>query len=287
MKHFLIITTIAMLAISAYAEDEYELDCQINYAKRERDEKRQASGQTCQRQAKSCQTCQAKQKPVTQVRDCPTCRIKTPKLTLPVIPIVPRITIPGVAFPHRAISTNTNEAPRASIKMIPSLQAAHLRNTCADGSGTVHGTAFPIAPHLLLTAAHVLDEPGTITVDGIPARVIKVDRINDLAIIDAPLDQAENMTPVTFGDTTENPTEIVGCPYGTDAHVIGASPCKYGHDFAKTNGDQLGSSGAPIFSGNYVIGIVISVLQQDHSVVHFVTADTITRFIKGVKGVQQ
>jgi hypothetical protein len=80
-------------------------------------------------------------------------------------------------------------------------------NACGLG---IEGSGWVAAPHLVVTAAHVVAGAGGIRVDGHPAKAFAVDRANDVAVLDVP---GLSARPLPFADAHPGqPVAILGYP---------------------------------------------------------------------------
>jgi S1-C subfamily serine protease len=103
--------------------------------------------------------------------------------------------------------------PNPGVLAEPAVRAARpsvVKVTATACGLGVEGSGWVAAPHLVVTAAHVIAGAGGIEVDGIPAKPFAVDRSNDVAVLDAP---RLNARPLPFADPhADESVAILGYP---------------------------------------------------------------------------
>lgn len=142
----------------------------------------------------------------------------------------------------------------------------------SGGKPTALGSAFLVAPHTLVTNAHVVDAGAPVLAVGpvrVPLKVVRVDEKNDLAILSVDIDLTSS--PLSLSSAAAVPGEqvyAIGNPEGLqntisqgivsgirqiDDHDLLQVTCPISH----------GSSGGPILnSGGEVIGVAVGMLED-------------------------
>jgi S1-C subfamily serine protease len=104
-------------------------------------------------------------------------------------------------------------APNPTVLAEPAVRAARasvLRVTDTACGLDVEGSGWVAAPHLVVTAAHVVAGGSGILVDDDPARIYAIDRQNDVAVLDVP---ALTARPLPMGASRAgNEVVILGYP---------------------------------------------------------------------------
>ncbi len=152
---------------------------------------------------------------------------------------------------------------------------ANIVKVLASGNCTAEseseGTAFYVAPHEVLTNAHVLAGHTTFSVNGHPAEVALYDPENDLAVLRVP---SQSATPYSFVNglpATNTKIQVIGFPLnGTRTRAVG-----YVEGELKGQGRDIynqkviaktvialevninpGNSGSPVLANGQVVGVI-------------------------------
>jgi S1-C subfamily serine protease len=115
-------------------------------------------------------------------------------------PLISGPTAPTAPVDRRVLQSSGVAIARRSVVRV---------RTTACGLG-IEGSGWAVRPHLFVTAAHVVAGGSGITVDGHAARVVAVDRRNDVAVLRVPGLLA---VPLRFADPHDgDPVAILGYP---------------------------------------------------------------------------
>ena len=166
------------------------------------------------------------------------------------------------------------------------------------------GTAFPIAPGRLMTAAHVVRDSDSIAVvnhkgERVPAEIVMCDPDHDIAV---PFTLSFDAKALTFGTAeagdaavvvgfpddgplTFSPTRIRQRLEWQSADVYGNG--RYTHDAYQVRGEiRGGNSGGPMFAEDgSVLGVVVAWSRADPDTGYVLTADQVSDALSvGVSG---
>ena len=157
------------------------------------------------------------------------------------------------------------------------------------------GTAFPIAPDRLMTAAHVVRDSDSIAVvnqqgERVPAEIVICDPDHDVAVLAAPGFDAKALTFGTAeagdaaavvgfpddGPLTFSPARIRQRLEWQSADVYGNG--RYTHDAYQVRGKiRGGNSGGPMFAEDgSVLGVVVAWSRADPDTGYVLTADQVS-----------
>jgi S1-C subfamily serine protease len=156
-------------------------------------------------------------------------------------------------------------------RLSPNGPSAILKVLASGCSGTHQGTGFFIAPHLVVTNAHVVAGATNVTVGGVTAQVASFDPVNDVAVLRVPI----TGTPFSFGAIPSSGAkgEVIGFPLDgqrtispsiVDGEITAESRDIYDKQtFARTvlvvySNIEPGNSGSPVLVRGQVTGIVFS-----------------------------
>ncbi len=135
------------------------------------------------------------------------------------------------------------------------------------------GTAFFVAPHEVVTNAHVVAGHTTVTVAGSLAQVALFDPVNDIAVLRVP---ARTEAPLRFSNRVPaqgTPVQVIGFPLNAtrtgspgyvEGEITGQGRDIYNRDLitrtvlALEVNVQPGNSGSPVLTGAFVAGIIES-----------------------------
>ncbi len=142
----------------------------------------------------------------------------------------------------------------------------------SSGSPTALGSGFLVAPHLLITNAHVVDAGDPVLAVGpvrIPVKVLRKDEKNDLALISVSVDLTSNALPLASGVTTPGQQVFaIGNPEGLEKTisqgiVSGLRKRDDRNLIQITSPISHGSSGGPILdaAGN-VVGVAVGLFEE-------------------------
>jgi S1-C subfamily serine protease len=184
--------------------------------------------------------------------------------------VAPTVPSSGSA-PKLGKSTWSPRSPSQIVKV--------LAMGCPD---THEGTAFFIAPHLVVTNAHVVAGATSVTVAGVAAKVALFDPVNDVAVLR--VSALTNAAPMTFQSTAPSSgahAEVIGFPLDgqrtISPSVINGEITAESRDiydkstFARTvlvlySNIEPGNSGSPVLVHGDVTGVVFSKsLSQDET----------------------
>lgn len=143
-----------------------------------------------------------------------------------------------------------------------------------DSTGTpgALGSAFLVAPRLLVTNAHVVEAGSPVLAVGpvrIPLKVLRTDKKNDLATLSVDVDLTSKPLPLAAG--TVSPGEqifAIGNPEGLEKTIsqgiISGLRIRDGRNLLQiTSPISHGSSGGPILNGQgEVVGVAVGMLQD-------------------------
>jgi tetratricopeptide (TPR) repeat protein len=142
----------------------------------------------------------------------------------------------------------------------------------STGNPDALGSAFLVAPRLLVTNAHVVEAGNPVLAVGpvrIPLRVLRTDKINDLATLSVDVDLTSK--PLPLATATVSPGEqifAIGNPEGLEKTIsqgiISGLRVKDGRNLLQiTSPISHGSSGGPILNAKgEVVGVAVGMLQD-------------------------
>lgn len=142
----------------------------------------------------------------------------------------------------------------------------------STGKPSALGSAFVVAPHLLITNAHVADAGSPVLAVGpirVPLKVLRSDEKNDLALLSVDIDLTS--TPLALASAQATPGEevfAIGNPEGLENTIsqgIVSGLRKMGdRDLVQiTSPISHGSSGGPILNANgEVVGVAVGMLED-------------------------
>jgi hypothetical protein len=145
-------------------------------------------------------------------------------------------------------------------------------------------TGFVAAPGLIVTVAHVLDGGGTVRVEGDAPRraeVVRVDRINDLALLDA---AGVNARPAG-GDGVRLATARGARAVTVRRHIRArvrdsAGPEIYTREALELAGAvSAGDSGAPVLDDGELLGVVFARSRRHDRTAYAVDAAAVDRLL--------
>jgi S1-C subfamily serine protease len=181
------------------------------------------------------------------------------------------------------------EAPQAGLTGPRDVVKVLASGGCAK---LLEGTAFFVAPHTVVTNAHVIAGEHDITVDGRAAQVALYDPHNDLAVLVVP---SLTEAPLRFASSRPaplSPVQIVGFPLdGSRTRTFGAvegeitGPARdiyQGPTFLNTMialrlDVQPGNSGSPVLDDGLVVGVVDSRSLSQPSTGYAIPGAVVTR----------
>lgn len=139
--------------------------------------------------------------------------------------------------------------------------------TIQTKGGVSHGTAFALEienHRYIITAGHVIDSPETPKINGLPLKIVMVDKFFDIAVLELNCNEFKEYLPY-------DPADLA---FGDKVHSIGYPEAKFSVAEGIVNhledkdslqvsaflkGVYPGSSGGPVFRGNKVVGIIVAV----------------------------
>lgn len=142
----------------------------------------------------------------------------------------------------------------------------------SDGTPKALGSAFLVAPKLLITNAHVINGGSPVLAVGpvrIPVKVVKLDSKNDLAVLSVDVDLTSRALPLRA--SAPNPGEqvfAIGNPEGLEKSIsqgiVAGLRNEAGRDLLQiTSPISHGSSGGPILDSNgQVVGVAVAILEN-------------------------
>ncbi len=194
-------------------------------------------------------------------------------------------TIPSSgATPKLGRNTLSPRSPSQIVKI--------LAMGCAD---THQGTGFFVAPHLVVTNAHVVAGATSVTVGGVAAQVAYFDPVNDVAILRVAA--LASSSPMSFASSVPSSgahAEVIGFPLdGTrtiSPSIISGEITAQSRDiYDKETFDRTvlvvysniepGNSGSPVLVGGDVTGVVFSKSLSQDETAYAIPAATVERDI--------
>ena len=143
-----------------------------------------------------------------------------------------------------------------------------------DSTGTpgALGSAFLVAPRLLITNAHVVEAGSPVLAVGpvrIPLKVLRTDKKNDLATLSVEVDLTSKPLPLAAGTVTPGEQIFaIGNPEGLEntisQGIVSGLRVRDGRNLLQiTSPISHGSSGGPILNGKgEVVGVAVGMLQD-------------------------
>jgi len=159
---------------------------------------------------------------------------------------------------------------------------------CADSR---EGTGFFIAPHLVVTNAHVVAGSTSVTVGGAPAQVAFFDPVNDVAVLR--VSSLTSTSPLVFATSVPSSgakAEVIGFPLDgsrtISPSVISGEITAQSRDiYSKATFDRTvlvvyaniepGNSGSPVLVGGDVTGLVFSKSLSQSETAYAIPAATV------------
>jgi len=142
----------------------------------------------------------------------------------------------------------------------------------SGGSPTGQGTAFQVAPRLLVTNAHVAKAGTPVLAVGpvrIPVRIVRLDETNDLALLAVDVDLTSRPLPLSNDQVSPGePIFAIGNPEGLEKTIsegiVSGIRKEDGKDLIQiTSAISHGSSGGPIFNTKgEVVGVTVAILEE-------------------------
>jgi tetratricopeptide (TPR) repeat protein len=159
----------------------------------------------------------------------------------------------------------------------------------ANGQPSALGSGFLIGPRLIITNAHVVAGGTPVITVGpvrIPAKVIKTDELNDLALLGVDVDLTSKPLSVTTEKTeTGDRAFVIGNPEGLEKTLSeGIVSSLRDVDGLKllqiTNPISHGSSGGPVLNmKGQVIGVTVSMLKEGQNLNFAIPASVLMSFM--------
>lgn len=141
-----------------------------------------------------------------------------------------------------------------------------------NGAPTALGSAFVVAPHLLITNAHVVDAGKPVLSVGpvrVPLTLVRIDRQHDLALMSVALDLTSKPLPLASGVASPGDQVFaIGSPEGLENTIsqgIVSGLRKIGDQdlIQVTSPISHGSSGGPLLSiRGEVMGVAVGMLEN-------------------------
>jgi uncharacterized membrane protein required for colicin V production len=189
---------------------------------------------------------------------------------------------------------SSGPAPKLGKNTLSPRSPSQILKVLAMGCPDTHqGTAFFIAPHLVVTNAHVVAGATSITVGGASAQVALFDPVNDLAILRVA--RLMSTSPMSFAPsvpTSGAHAQVIGFPLnGTrtiSPSIINGEITAESRDiydkqtFARTvlvvySHIALGNSGSPVLVRGDVTGVVFSKSLSQSETAYAIPAATVER----------
>ena len=187
---------------------------------------------------------------------------------------------------------SSGTAPKLGANTLSPNSPSEILKVLAMGCSDTHqGTGFFIAPHLVVTNAHVVAGATSVTVGGAAAQVALFDPVNDVAILR--VSTLTTKTPLTFAASVPSSgakAEVIGFPLdGTrtvSPSVISGEITAESRDiYSKQTFDRTvlvvysniepGNSGSPVLSGGDVTGVVFSKSLSQSETAYAIPAATV------------
>jgi S1-C subfamily serine protease len=186
----------------------------------------------------------------------------------------------------------SSKAPKLGANMLSPRSPSQIVKVLAMGCPDTHqGTGFFIAPHLVVTNAHVVAGASSVTVAGVSAQVALFDPVNDIAILRVTaLTTAAPMTLQSTEPSSGAHAEVIGFPLDgqrtISPSVISGEITAESRDiydtvtFARTvlvvySNIEPGNSGSPVLVGGDVTGVVFSKSLSQGETAYAIPASTV------------
>lgn len=159
----------------------------------------------------------------------------------------------------------------------------------STGAPTALGSAFLVAPKLLVTNAHVVEAGSPVLAVGpvrIPVKVLRIDKVNDLALLSVEIDLTSK--PLLLSTASISPGEqifAIGNPAGLEKSIsqgIVSGLRKIGERnlLQITSPISHGSSGGPILNYNAeVVGVAVGMLEDGQNLNFAVPVEYVRKLI--------
>jgi tetratricopeptide (TPR) repeat protein len=173
-----------------------------------------------------------------------------------------------------AVSTAFGQTGETAKQVYSSSQDSVFLVYLNDSSGTPSalGSAFLVAPRLLVTNAHVAEAGSPVLAVGpvrIPLKVVRIDQNNDLAILSVDVDLTSKPLPLASGDVSPGEQVFaIGNPEGLEKTIsqgiVSGLRKREGRDLLQiTSPISHGSSGGPILNAKgEVVGVAVGTLEE-------------------------
>ena len=173
----------------------------------------------------------------------------------------------GAVSAHAQIGDTATEVYKAAQD---SVFLVYLNDS--SGNPTALGSAFLVAPRMLVTDAHVVDAGSPVLAVGpvrIPLKIVRRDEKNDLAILSVDIDLTSKPLPLAKGDVSPGEQIFaIGNPEGLEKTIsqgiVSGIRTREGRNLIQiTSPISHGSSGGPILNDRgEVIGVAVGMLQD-------------------------
>lgn len=188
----------------------------------------------------------------------------------------------------------SKSAPKLGANTLSPRSPSQIVKVLAMGCPDTHqGTGFFIAPHLVVTNAHVVAGATSVTVAGVDAHVALFDPVNDVAVLR--VSALTNAAPMTFQSTAPTSgahAEVIGFPLDgqrtVSPSVINGEITAESRDiydkatFARTvlvvfSNIEPGNSGSPVLVHGDVTGVVFSKSLSQDETAYAIPAATVAK----------
>jgi S1-C subfamily serine protease len=187
---------------------------------------------------------------------------------------------------------STGPLPKLARNRLSPRSPSDIVKVLSMGCPNTHqGTGFYIAPHLVVTNAHVVAGATSVTVGGTAAQVASFDPVNDVAVLR--VSTAAVSTPLSFATSVPSSgvkAEVIGFPLDggrtIGPSIISGEITAQGRDlydtqtFARTvlvvySNIEPGNSGSPVLVRGEVTGVVFSKSLSQNETAYAVPAATV------------
>jgi S1-C subfamily serine protease len=189
---------------------------------------------------------------------------------------------------------SSGKAPKLGHNRLSPRSPSEVIKVLAMGCSDTHqGTGFFVAPHLVVTNAHVVAGATSVTVGGATAQVALFDPVNDIAVLRVAT--TSNAAPLNFASSEPSSgasVEVIGFPLDgsrtispsiVNGEITGESRDIYSKaTFTRTvlalySNIEPGNSGSPVLIDGDVAGVVFSKSLSQSETAYAIPASTVEK----------